>query len=474
MLRRALTFGAVASCAAMSVSVLVNCFTDTRGDEPVVVVGECDLTKLAANPSPQAAVKVYVETAEELAAAATKAAQDLQKVCTDATNELGLGAGTDVVSACQPLIQRAGVIRKLQPPNDLPVPVYWLNVGAGAACTVDDTVRAACVGTCGGACDLSKCEPGKLQGVCNGSCSGTCTSTGSGVCRGSCKGKCSPFLLDFCVGECVGKCTGTVFQATCAGGCSTDFKGTCKGTCTGTCGGKPINQDAVDAGGDGGKGPPPTNADGNCKAICEGQCSSEASGACGAGCSGNHESGLCLGLCTGDCMSGTGATCAESQYAPDGSPPPTCEGTCTAATGDAGAPCQGICNGTCTGGYKSGQCNGRLDCGQNLECELACQAKATIQATCTLPTQIEVEAITDTALYAILRKYGAQLFVASQRANTLRAAAGLIAERRTGDFLTIGAKGDLVRACVARGNTAVKNANVTIKALTNADITIAQ
>lgn len=469
MLRRVFGVGAVLSTASLAI-LLVNCFSDDRAEEPVKVLSDCDVARLSVDPaSPEATVKVFVETADALKTAADALTKQYVDLCNVVNGELGASAGADIATACQPINQRASIIRKRQPPNSAPLPIRWFNLAAPPTCTVDSNVTAQCLATCGAPCDLSKCT-GATTGSCPGTCVGTCATVGKGACVGSCRGECEPYLLDFCVGECQGSCTSGNYEAECAGGCDTDFNGTCGGTCTGTCDGNPIN--VVDGGADAGSQAPPSNADGNCTGLCKGVCSSKASGACGNSCSGKYSGGLCLGLCTGNCISGGGSGCAKSQYAQPNAPAPACDGTCVQATGDAGAPCAGQCEGTCSQPFASGACSGQLDCKQNRECDLACSAKAQLEAKCAPPSQFETATLSDPPLYAIMKKHGAEFLTLAGQSNAFRTAAGLIKQRSITDFDAIGAKGEHVRACVARGAASADAASAALTAISNADVTI--
>jgi hypothetical protein len=85
---------------------------------------------------------------------------------------------------------------------------------------------------------------------------------------------------------------------------------------------------------------------------------------------------------------------------------------------------------------------------------------------------VEVEAVTDPLLYKELKANGPQLAAIAQTVSQLRSAAGFIAQQTVGDFNAIDAGGDLVRACIARGNVAVTQAQSTLASLAQADVTV--
>ncbi|MGH7326841.1 MAG: hypothetical protein ACREJX_00695, partial [Polyangiaceae bacterium] len=484
-----------------AIGVLTNCVSDSREDQAVTVVGDCDLSKLDSTPaSPEATVLAYVKASEALATQAQDVDTQMMGICNQMDTDLGLATGTDVVSACTPISKRVvAAFSAAPPPPPGPAPPPWFNLGYDTSCKTDPNARAACVATCAGPCDNSKCDPAKLTGTCPGNCTGVCTNNGGTLtCKGACEGVCEPDK-NGCSGECIGICGAPLYQGTCAKGCAGPpgigfFNGFCGGTCTGLCNGAPINgglpmpgdggapSDAGDDSGDAamdasgpppgdGGGWPPTNDNGNCVGTCLGVCSSQASGACMVACPGGPPTdagpyffgGVCRGgPCIGTCISGaTGANAGGSGCVttdPEAGPP-SCDGTCIENTGDAGESCAGLCAGGCDQPLANSKCSGALNCNQSPQCDNACQVEGVLSLTCQPPDAVEVESITDHALYLEFKKLGPQLAVQLQRLYAYKAAEGFIAQQTISDFAAIGASGDLVRACVARGNTGFTNAD---------------
>jgi len=149
----------------------------------------------------------------------------------------------------------------------------------------------------------------------------------------------------------------------------------------------------------------------------------------------------------------------------------TCNGACTSATGDAGVACTGTCIGSCQGTVSNATCTGDLACGQNLECNNACTAAAAATVSCKDPTSIEVETISDRALYDALKAKGGKIGQALQMLTILRTAEGFVDNRALSDFAAIGATGEVVRACFARGQTAVQQAAAGLNVAVAADPT---
>jgi hypothetical protein len=459
----------VVVCSALS----LNCLSDPRASESVQVISTCDLDALDATPSsPEATVKVFVQAAQALAQASTAQSNTLLQLCNDIDKDLGLVGGTDLQSACEPIVKREEAIENVSGPNSS----GWFGFTYPPTCQTDPTAEASCIAKCAGECDLSKCSL-PVQGTCPGDCTGTCsTSANAGTCNGSCQGTCNNDTLNACPGECIGTCA-SAYLGACTTGCDNSFLGHCGGTCTGLCDQVLINDGGAFVCTDGGcpdgaqAGPPPSNADGNCTGVCAGVCSSNASGSCASPCSGTFSGGVCQGPCTGECISGQGAGCAVSPGGA-GAKPTTCDGVCTSPTGDAGAHCAGLCQGTCSQPVKDARCTGALKCGQNVLCADACSAQSTVTTTCGQPDAVEVEAISDPQLYAELKHFGPQLAAVAQTVALLRTAAGYVTQQTVADFQQIGASGDLVRACVASASTATEQAQSTLETLSQQDITV--
>src|SRR5262249_22107699 len=138
---------------------------------------------------------------------------------------------------------------------------------------------------------------------------------------------------------------------------------------------------------------------------------------------------------------------------------------------DAGASCDGRCDGTCSEPMQGTACRGKLDCGQNVECGNACAVKAALTLKCTPPAGIELEAVSDSKLHDAIKNHGGALAVAIQTLNALRTAELAIQDRGISDFEAIHATGEVVRACVNRGQAALSKADTAIKAAVNADPT---
>ncbi|WP_394841509.1 hypothetical protein LZC95_31095 [Pendulispora brunnea] len=462
------------SCLAVGgfVSVLASCLKDPREDDAVYVVDACDRNQLSADPgSPHATLRAFLESGDMLLQRATDVETEMKDACNAISSDLGLTTGRDVVAACKPIAARVDQLSTIAP---LPPPgsAFWGELRFAPNCTVQETAVAECMSTCAEACDATKCEPDKLVGACDGECAGTCVTTGEKLtCTGDCVGEVPPGGPTTCTGECIGTCTGREWSGECEGGCAARFTGRCAGTCTGKCDGTPINQPDTDAGSDAGAAPapgspPPANADGNCAGTCVGVCSKGANGYCaGAQCTdfnagagptlARFSGGTCgTGLCAGTCRSGLG-TGTRTQ----------CSGKCTAKK----AQCDGVCVGECKGTRSSLVCQGRLNCGQNIECENACQARGQLAISCNEPKVMEVYAVSDPALREAWKKHGARLAKAISEVRALRNAHGFIGNRSYGDFVSIGLQGDLVRACVAQGRTNVASADTKISAMVNAD-----
>jgi hypothetical protein len=193
---------------------------------------------------------------------------------------------------------------------------------------------------------------------------------------------------------------------------------------------------------------PPANADGNCKGRCTGLCSSGANGFCaGAPClsfppGGGPPSlasfdGWCPDRCAGACRSGNGSGASA-----------TCNGECTANKKQ----CDGRCVGECGGNRTNPVCLGSLRCGQNTECENACQAAALLKTVCSAPKKVEVYAVADVALQQAFTKHGAKLGKAVTALPYIRDSLQYVGARAYGDFVAVGLSGDLVKACVKKGN----------------------
>lgn len=481
-----------------AVSVLVSCLDDPRAGEEVRVTSACDLNQLSADPaSPQASLRVYVQTTEQLLQRATAVETEMKDACNAIDTELGLPTGADALTACKPIAARVAAITKNQARPEAPFFANWAELRYAPLCQSPPDALAKCISQCTpGTCDATKCEPQKLAAVCQGTCKGVCISQGENLpCTGACVGdvKMEMPTPSSCGGECQGVCVdGPNWYGHCDGACAGQFVGRCEGTCTGICNGQPINQtdagadagdpdagdpDAGDGGGGGGGGgppvlaPPPTNADGNCQGVCVGVCSKGAEGLCiGAPCLefqqagppnlGHFSGGNCFsGLCGGVCKSALG-----------NSSPTTCTGQCAQASPE----CKGLCAGPCEGTTSNPVCTGNLSCGQNAECENACQAKALLEEVCQEPKTLEMYAITDPKLLDAWQKHGARLAKAVSQVKGLRNAFGFVGSRAYGDFVAIGLKGDLVRACVAKGNENVTAADTKIRAMTNGDPTISK
>jgi hypothetical protein len=283
-----------------------------------------------------------------------------------------------------------------------------------------------------------------------------------------------------CAGECQGVCTGPNWYGHCDGSCAGDFVGRFEGTCTGLCNGQPIN--VVDAGapGDGGAdgggsagagtvSAPQDNAPGNCVGVCVGQCSKGAEGLClHSPCLTFSQSGPpdLAHFTGGNCFSGACGGVCKSAFG-NGSPT-TCSGKCASKQTE----CKGLCAGPCEGTTVTSVCMGKLNCGQNTECENACEARALLAQQCELPKTLEMYAISDPALLGAWQKHGAKLGKAVAELKILRSAFGFVGSRAYGDFVAIGLRGDLVRACVAKGSENVTAADAKIRAMVAVDPTI--
>lgn len=498
MRRTILRFGLIGGGAGLAalVTLLVSCLDDPRANEEVRTVDTCDMSQLSSDAAnPQASLRAYVEATDELLQRATAVETELKDACNAVDTELGLATGADALSACNAIGARVSKIAENQAKPPAPFLPNWAELRFVSACEAPPDTLAKCLNTCtAGPCDVSKCEQNKLVAVCQGECQGTCLSRGENLpCTGACIGDVAMTEPSTCGGECEGICTGPNWYGHCDGACAGAFVGRCEGTCTGKCNGQDINivdagapdaggdagGDGGDAGGDGsggggGGGPPPlvppaTNAPGNCQGVCVGVCSNGAEGLClNAPCLAFNASGPpdLAKFSGGNCFSGTCGGVCKSAFG--NSSPTTCTGQCAQRAKE----CKGLCAGPCVGQTTNPICMGNLACGQNAECENACQAKAQLAQVCKEPTTLEEYAISDPALLAAWKKHGPRLAKAVSQIRLLRAAFGFVGSRAYGDFVAIGLKGDLIRACVAKGNSNVSQADAKIRAMGSADPTL--
>jgi hypothetical protein len=413
---------------------------------------------------------------------------ELTSVCNAINPDLGLPTtGTDSISACKGISARISAIIQKEPPAPpgSTSATDWVELHFPPSCALPPGTLESCLAKCAGPCDPSKCAPGKLSGTCPGTCAGTCTQTGDAVpCNGQCIGETG---LDggSCQGECTGVCSAQAWAGQCTGSCPAGFTGVCGGTCTGLCNGVPIGTTGMDSGagdaeseaGDGGTEAaaaapgtfkkPPGGDDGNCTGLCVGLCSSGANGDCKGPCLTFADAGPPIGQFTaGFCgAGGTPAQCTGACVVATGNGSiSTCNGTCTQ---DNVPSCAGICRtvpdaGGCTVPLTNAFCEGNVSCGQNTECNNACQATAALAQVCTDPKLVQIYSVSDPVLFATLQKNGPALGKVVNELTQLRNAFAFIGNRAFGDFNALGLSGDLVRACVAEGNTNVATANTAI------------
>lgn len=480
--RTALVVGAAGTVATMLIGAF-GCLSDPREGEEVTVITECDESLLSSDPTnPQSSLKAYLAATNELNMRAQAVAAELRDACKALDAELGLPTGdtsadlaSALVAACSPILARVEAVSKLDPTlaGHPPGSPYFAELRFPPNCTKQTDALAQCIASCApGGCDATKCDENAITSKCAGECQGRCITTGQDIpCNGQCIGVTEYQQPATCIGECEGICTSAGnWGGECGGACGARFDGKCAGTCTGTCDGVPINQDQ-DAGPPPAPGlppKPPDNAPGNCPGFCVGACSSGSNGQCrGVPCFNYSPDGgpppvtpapyrgYCLGTCGGTCRSalGTGTT----------SP---CTGECTEARTD----CQGLCRGKCNGTMTEQTCE-VLRCGQNTECENACQARFRLATQCDLPPFVEAYAVTDPAFVAAWKKHGPAIGKAVMQIKLLREAYGFIGDRAYGDFVALGLTGDLPRACVSKGTANVAAANTLIQALLNANPT---
>lgn len=472
---------------AGTVATIVGCLSDPRESDAVVVSNTCDRAKLSSDPTnPEATLRAYLESADLLVDVTNSVETQLKDACNAIGADLALPPGTDPTTACKPVAARADDVSKNGSRTHVPGFPDWVDVLYPATCAAPPGALEQCISTCAGPCDGTKCDAPQQAGTCQGKCTGQCVSKGDNV---ACKGKCvGEFDIQgppqTCAGECTGVCTAPVWTGECAGACAGFFTGACAGTCTGQCNGQPINildagapdPDAGEAGADaggGGGGPPPlsappTNADGNCKGFCVGVCSKGSNGFCA--------NAPCLDFSKPgppDLAPFTGGNCTKY----DG----TCGGHCTAAGGSGTTStctgectqiketCDGTCVGGCEGTLASPTCRGTLKCNQNTECQNACAARALLKATCEEPKSIEVYSISDAQLGAALKKGAPKLGKASTQLAVLRDVLSNIRGRAYGDFVALGLRGDLARACVAEGNQKINAADTKITNMISVD-----
>jgi hypothetical protein len=485
----------VGTMLAGMIAAVVGCLSDPRESDAVVVTGTCDRAQLSSDPTnAQATLKAYLESADLLVDVTNQVEAQLKDACNAVGADLALPPGADPASACRPGAARADDVSKN---GGRPVPGYphWVEVLYPATCKAAPGALEQCLSTCAGPCDGTKCDAPMQAGTCQGTCTGQCVTKGdNAACKGSCVGEFDipPPVPATCKGQTNGVCTAPVWAGECAGACAGFFTGACEGTCTGQCNGQPINpQPAPDAGApdagdpDAGEGgapeaggpppggppplnPPPTNADGNCKGFCVGVCSKGSNGFCanapcldfkpmaapdlahfsGGNCA--QYDGLTIGHCTAAGGSGTTTTCT---------------GECTQNKPQ----CEGTCVGGCQGTLATPTCRGTLKCNQNTECQNACAARALLKTTCEEAKSVEVYAISDPALAGALKKSAPKLGKASTELANLREVLGNIRGRAYGDFVALGLRGDLVRACVAEGNQKINGAEAKITTMISVD-----
>src|ERR1039457_2926802 len=121
----------VGATRLIAFGVLTDCVTDSREDQSVQVVSNCDLTKLDLSPSsPEATLNAYVNSAEALATAAQDVDTQLTAICTQMDTDLGLSpTGTDAVGACSPIAKRVSAAFSAAPPPPAgPAPPPWFNL----------------------------------------------------------------------------------------------------------------------------------------------------------------------------------------------------------------------------------------------------------------------------------------------------------------------------------------------------------
>ena len=490
------------AASASAIGVLASCLDDPREGEQVTVIDKCDTTRLSTDPaSGQATLRAYLEVADSLVKQSTAAEAALKDACNKINQELGIPTGDDAARACSQISARLQTILKNEPPAPPGAftVTHFVEIFYPSTCVATPGVLEACLSSCAGPCDLTtKCEQGKLAGVCNGECLGSCEETGDNIgCNGTCAGETLNIDNAPCAGECVGTCAAPVWTGACTASCPRGFNGFCEGTCTGSCivgtdnfcvgdagaGAVPPGCTPVvppsDAGAEAGipvappVTQPPGGGDGNCKGKCIGVCSKGANGSCAASCLtfepgapvGNFSAGFCGAA--GGSLACTG-TCRSTQNGASG----PCRGTCTQLNKPQ---CTGICRTTATGGcngtYTNAICEGEVACGQNVQCNNACQAKARLAATCSEPVAGSYILATDKPLYDALTKYAGPLGKAVNDLAQIRAALAFVSKTELGDFKRepLNLSGDLLRVCAEEGRKNVLAADAIITAAGNAN-----
>ena len=237
----------------MSLGIVAAMLTGCPGEDGTLPAGCDDL----GTDGPAVKAAAVIEAVSRLTAQADGLASDLEDVCGDLADELGIAAPAPTGDQTQREATCGAVAAEIE--------AILGEAGASVTivaeppvCTVSVDAYASCAAECDVNVDANAevtCSGGELSGSCSGECSGSCTVEGSASCTGECSGTCA--------GTCTGTCTGT-----CDGTCSaTDANGDCVGTCDGTC-------------------------SGTCSATCEGTCT----GSCTA-----DVSGSCEGTCSGSC-----------------------------------------------------------------------------------------------------------------------------------------------------------------------------
>lgn len=497
----------LAAASAGTVMVLISCLPDPREGETVMVIDSCDTARLSTDPaSGEATLHAYVNAADALIKQSTAAEAALRDACNAINKDLNIKPGMDSTSACSDLSTRIQNILKSEPPAPTGAfaVTHFAELFFPNTCVPTPGVLETCLSGCAGPCDNSKCEPGKLAGTCSGDCLGTCTEIGDNVpCKGTCSGETLGVDNEACTGECVGECTAPIWTGTCTASCPRGFNGLCKGTCTGKCtvgsdkftvGDAGAPADAGDAGPDTGLPPPPPpivkppdNDPGNCKGICDGVCSDNASGFCNASCLtfaagaavGKFSGGFCgnAGVplsCTGTCRAQANGSTSACKGACTQLAKPKCSGVCRAIAaapgGDGGANPAAPAS-PCTGPITNGICEGELRCGQNAQCNNACQATAQLAAVCAEPAVGSFVLVTDPPLYDALVKHAGALGKAVNLIAQARSALNFISKTELGDFKSapLSLSGDLLRVCVEKGRKNVTDADALVAKAGNAN-----
>ncbi len=193
-----------------------------------------------------------------------------------------------------------------------------------------------------------------------------------------------------------------------------------------------------------------------CQGTCTGTCSGTCSGACDGTCSAVDGAGNCIGQCEGTCMGSCSGSCTGS-----------CSGSCVAEVTGA---CTGSCEGSCDVEFVEPECTGGVEVMADADCEAACEAEASLEATCTRPSVEVVVTGVDPAsderlavLVRTLQRNWSDFVAIRTRIEASATAGAAFAESATDLAEASGELGFRAAACVAGTVTAVADAAASVQ-----------